>query len=149
MYIHFSLTLLNVSSFTSNSYIVSINSVRIIRNCRIVTIQMKSVSTNSTFPLQVTQKLKCFSNEVWSVSITKHHCVAWRHTTVLLWLYWNYFGLRNWANQYCVKCKSLNFNFLFIELLLYKISVTLQLCWYSEKHLGHVMLFIYYTGLDW
>ncbi len=43
-------TLLNVSSFTSNSYIVSINSVRI-RSCRVVTIQMKSVSTNSIFPL--------------------------------------------------------------------------------------------------
>ncbi len=39
----FSLTLLNVSSFTSNSYFVSINSVRIIRNCRVVTIQMKLV----------------------------------------------------------------------------------------------------------
>ncbi len=37
------LTLLNVSSFTSNSYFVSINSVRIIRNCRVVTIQMKLV----------------------------------------------------------------------------------------------------------
>ncbi len=37
------LTLLNVSSFTSNSYFVSINSVRIIRNYRVVTIQMKLV----------------------------------------------------------------------------------------------------------
>ncbi len=42
----FSLTLLNVSSLTSNSYIVSINSVRIIINCRAVTIQIKSVSIN-------------------------------------------------------------------------------------------------------
>ncbi len=33
-------------SFTSNSYFVSINSVSIIRNCRVVTIQMKSVLTN-------------------------------------------------------------------------------------------------------
>ncbi len=33
----FPLTLLNVSSFTSNSYFVSINSIRITRNCRVVT----------------------------------------------------------------------------------------------------------------
>ncbi len=43
----FPLTLLNGSSFTSNSYFVSINllinSVRIITNCRVVTIQMKLV----------------------------------------------------------------------------------------------------------
>ncbi len=39
-------TLLNVSSFTSNSYFVSINSVNIIRNCRVVTIQIKLVLTN-------------------------------------------------------------------------------------------------------
>ncbi len=41
--------LLNVSSFTSNSYIVLMNSVWIIRNFRAVTIQMQSVSTNSIF----------------------------------------------------------------------------------------------------
>ncbi len=35
-----------MSSFTANSYFVSINSVRIIRNCRVVTIQMKLVLTN-------------------------------------------------------------------------------------------------------
>ncbi len=38
---------------------------------------------------------------------------------------WNYLHQRNWAKQYCLKFKSLNFN-LFIELLLYKI--TLQSC---------------------
>ncbi len=37
----FLLTLLNVSSFTSNSYFVSINFVRIIRNCRVVTTSYK------------------------------------------------------------------------------------------------------------
>ncbi len=42
----FPLTLLNVLSFTSNSYFVSINSVNIIRNCRVVTIQMKLVLRN-------------------------------------------------------------------------------------------------------
>ncbi len=41
-----SLTLLNVSSFTSNLYFVSINSVSIIRNCRPVTIQIKLVLIN-------------------------------------------------------------------------------------------------------
>ncbi len=43
----FPITLLNVSSFTSNSYFVSINSVSIIRSCRVVTIQMNLVLTNS------------------------------------------------------------------------------------------------------
>ncbi len=35
-----------MSSFTSNSYFVSINSIRIIRNSRVVTIEMKLVLTN-------------------------------------------------------------------------------------------------------
>ncbi len=35
-----------MSSFTSNSNFFSINSVRIIRNCRDVTFQMKLVLTN-------------------------------------------------------------------------------------------------------
>ncbi len=35
-----------MSSFTSNYYLVSINSVRIIINCRFVAIQMKLVLTN-------------------------------------------------------------------------------------------------------
>ncbi len=58
VYNFFPLTLLNVLSFTSNSYFVSINSVSIIRNCRVVTIQMKLVLTNSIFPLQ-RMKLRC------------------------------------------------------------------------------------------
>ncbi len=41
----FPLTLLNVSSFTSNSYFVSMHSVSIIRNCRVVTTQMNFVLT--------------------------------------------------------------------------------------------------------
>ncbi len=35
-----------MSSFTSNSYFVSINSIRMISYCRVVTIQMKLVLTN-------------------------------------------------------------------------------------------------------
>ncbi len=31
---------------------------------------------------------------------------------------------------FCLKSKSLNFNLLLVEILLYKISVTLQSCWY-------------------
>ncbi len=41
-----------------------------------------------------------------------------------------------------LKSKSLNFNLLLIEILLYKISVTMQSCWYcySRKHHGRLML---------
>ncbi len=41
-----------------------------------------------------------------------------------------------------LKSKSLNFNLLLIKIILYKISVTMQSCWYcySRKHHGHLML---------
>ncbi len=43
---------------------------------------------------------------------------------------------------FSLKSKSLNFNLLFIAILLYKISVTLQSGWYcySGKHHGHLMM---------
>ncbi len=71
-----------------------------------------------------------------------------RDTTVLLCGFGlNYFRQLNWAKAINIVSKmSLNVNFLFIELLLYKISVTLKLCWYLGK-LGYVMLLtciIYY-----
>ncbi len=56
----FPLTLLNISSFISNSYFVSINSVSIIRNCRIITIQMKLVLTKSIFSRKQKLHLKWY-----------------------------------------------------------------------------------------
>ncbi len=58
--------------------------------------------------------------KTWIHSVTKHRCVARRHKTVLS-------KIEQKKSILCLKCKSLNFNFLFIELLLYKI--TLQSYW--------------------
>ncbi len=70
--------------------------------------------------------------------------VTQRHTTVLLWLWLQLLSSAKLSknSQYFVKSKSLHFILLFIEKLLYKISVTLQSCWYcySGKHHGCLML---------
>ncbi len=58
----FPLTLLNVSSFTSNSYFVSIYSVCIIiRSCGVVTFQMKLALTNY---LSTAEETEAASEEV-------------------------------------------------------------------------------------
>jgi len=44
-----------VSAFTSNSYFVSIHSVSIIRNCRVVKIQIKLVLTNNLSTAEETE----------------------------------------------------------------------------------------------
>ncbi len=58
--------------------------------------------------------------KTWIHSVTKHRCVARRHKTVLS-------EIEQKQSILCLKCKSLNLNFLFIELLFYKI--TLQSHW--------------------
>ncbi len=185
-------TLLNGSSFTSNSYFVSLNSDRIMRNCRVVTIEMKLVLTNYLSTAEETdaaseEVLDAFTQTVWwswgainaftlqhfkcinhfirlifyifflNIQINKWKnvdsfgnqaplCVAQRHTTVLLRLWSELFSsakLRKKQSIFCLKSKSLDLShFLFIEILLFKISATLQSCWYcySGKHHGRLML---------
>ncbi len=70
-------------------------------------------------------------SKMWICSVTKHHCVARSETqnSFCCSFDWNIFisEIEQKQSILCLKCKSLNFNFLFIELLLYKI--TLQSCW--------------------
>ncbi len=70
-------------------------------------------------------------------SVTKLSCAAQRHKTVLLWLCLELFLLLKKIQQkqelLCLKCKSLNINFLFIELFI-KSMLHLQSCWYLEKN---------------
>ncbi len=139
-----------MSSFTSNSYFVSINSVSIIRSCRVVTIQMKLVLTNwgnrsfiwsgirciYTDSLMKLRCHKCYIYINHSIrsktcinSVPKHSCVA--HTQQFCCGFdQNYFHQQNLAKTVNFLSKSLHFNFLFIKMLLYKISVTLQWCFF-------------------
>ncbi len=74
----FPLTLLNVLSFTSNSYFVSINSVRIIRNCRVVTIQIKLISTNYLSTAEETEAASEVVLDAFTHSLMKlrcHNCI--------------------------------------------------------------------------
>ncbi len=165
--VHFSLTLLNVSFFRSNSYIVSINSVWIIRNGRAVTYklhqyqQTPSLDTNAASE----EAFDVFTQTVWwswghLVLIRQIRSNVWFIQKRSKWLLssWTGYGVidsfdsfknmdsfsnetplcctetqnssqQNWAKKsiLCLKCKSLNLNFLFIELLFYKI--TLQSYW--------------------
>ncbi len=164
----FPITLLNVSSFTSNSYFVSINSVRIIRSCRVVTIQMKLVLTNSAEETDAASEvvLDAFTQTVWwswgainvifiliTRFVQKRVLIQYRNTAVMLthnssavFLIRTIFisEIEQKQSIFCLKSKSLHFNFLFIKILLYKISVTLQWCfyWNAGKHQGHIMLLI-------
>ncbi len=81
------------------------------------------------------KKTDSFSNETLM-------CAAWRHNSSALALIVTIFGweIEQKHPVFCLQSKSLDFNFLFIEILLYKISVTLQSCWYSGQHHGRIML---------
>ncbi len=70
----FPLTLLNVSSFTSNFYFVSINSVRIIRKCRVVTIEMKLVLTNYLPTAEETEAASEVVLDAFAHSLMKLRC---------------------------------------------------------------------------
>ncbi len=70
-------------------------------------------------------------SKTWINSVTKQCCVVQRHKTVLLWLWLDRFSSAKLS-------KTTQYYVLFIELLLYKISVTLQSFWYSGKHLVRV-----------
>ncbi len=93
--------------------------------------------------------------KTWIHSVTKHRCVARRHTTVLLWLWSQLYSSAKLSKntQYFVKSKSLNFienTFLFIEILLYKISVTLQSCWYwysGKHHVAYLNIYVHFFFL--
>ncbi len=81
-------------------------------------------------------------SNTWIHSVTKHlPCVLGDTQRFCCGFDWNYFHQQNWAKQsiLCLKCKSLNFNFLLIELLLYKI--TLQSCW------NILVIFFYYRSM--
>ncbi len=62
------------SSFTSNSYFVSINSVRIIRNCRVATIQMKLVLTNYLSTAEETEAASEVVLDAFTHSLMKLRC---------------------------------------------------------------------------
>ncbi len=58
--------------------------------------------------------------KTWIYSVTKQQCAPRNNSSAVALISTSqYFGL---------KSKPLNFNFLFIEILLYKINVTLQSC---------------------
>ncbi len=76
-------------------------------------------------------------------SVTNLACASQRHITVLLWLCLELFSvlkkIMKKQELLCLKFKSLNINFLFIELFIKSVS-HLQLCWYLEK----TSLFVWY-----
>ncbi len=153
----FPITLLNVSSFTSNSYFVSINSVSIIRSCRVVTIQMNLVLTNSAEETEAASEvvLDAFTQTVWwswgainvifiliTRFVQKRVLIQYQNIALLLTHNSSAVALirtifiseiEQKQSIFCLKSKSLHFNFLFIKILLYKISVTLQWCFFTAS----------------
>ncbi len=83
-------------------------------------------------------------SKTWFHSVTKHFCCSETHNSSAVALIATIFvsEIEQKQSAFCLKSKSLNFNLLFIEIILYKISVTLQTCCYcySGKHHGRLML---------
>ncbi len=83
-------------------------------------------------------------SKTWFHSVTNHFCCSETHNSSAVALIATIFisEIEQKQSAFCLKSKSLNFNLLFIEIILYKISVTLQTCCYcySGKHHGRLML---------
>ncbi len=73
-------------------------------------------------------------SNTWIRLVKKRHCVLLGDTQQFCC------DFNHSLSVFCLKSKSLNFNFLFIEILPYKISVTLGSCWYCYSGCTYTFL---------